>query len=487
MNASLPLNVGQQHSFRQRLWRWHFFAGLIICPFAILLAFTGAIYLFKPQIEHYQERQINALESYVGATTASQKQTLSKSLNALLIKYPNAQFKRLRLNKLGDVTVEYELRHGDGQLITHWVSVNTGEVLASQPKDKQFLQIVKKLHSELLLGNKGSYVVEVAASWLIILIISGVYLWLSKPSHRTVTNQSKYLRVKKLLIPQLRTKKVGVKWRSLHGVVGLWLAFPILILLFTGLPWTQLWGSGFDAAKTLLGWNGPGQEWKVTLQSGLPSNKSSDSQAVAVGQFDGALWSISDDEKTTASTLPSSRYTSAQLVSLDIIANKPEVLALTHPVIVMPPKTHKGVWTVRAMPSKRSERVTLHYDQYTGEDIMRIDFQDHHPVQRFISQGISLHEGALFGGLNQALGVLTAFAVMGISLVGLYMWWLRRPAGSLAAPTKASYPPPKGLLILVFFLGVFLPAAGISFVFIVVLEYLWALLRRASTDKPVEA
>ena len=33
------------------LWRWHFYAGLFVMPFLIVLAITGTIYVFKPQIE----------------------------------------------------------------------------------------------------------------------------------------------------------------------------------------------------------------------------------------------------------------------------------------------------------------------------------------------------------------------------------------------------------------------------------------------------
>lgn len=32
------------------VWRWHFYAGLIVLPFIILLAMTGGIYLFKDEI-----------------------------------------------------------------------------------------------------------------------------------------------------------------------------------------------------------------------------------------------------------------------------------------------------------------------------------------------------------------------------------------------------------------------------------------------------
>lgn len=33
------------------LWRWHFYAGLFVAPFIVILALTGAIYLFNDEIE----------------------------------------------------------------------------------------------------------------------------------------------------------------------------------------------------------------------------------------------------------------------------------------------------------------------------------------------------------------------------------------------------------------------------------------------------
>src|SRR3546814_16166698 len=67
-----------------------------------------------------------------------------------------------------------------------------------------------------------------------------------------------------------------------------------------------------------------------------------------------------------------------------------------------------GVWSVLSMAQDRRDRQTVHYDRWTGEEIMRIRFADYHPVQRLASYGISLHEGALFGWANQALGVVAA-------------------------------------------------------------------------------
>ena len=38
------------------VWRWHFYAGLFCLPFIIVLSLTGAIYLFKPQIDAWLDR-----------------------------------------------------------------------------------------------------------------------------------------------------------------------------------------------------------------------------------------------------------------------------------------------------------------------------------------------------------------------------------------------------------------------------------------------
>ena len=39
-------------SHYQRIWRWHFYAGLFVAPFLILLSLTGILYLYKPQLDN---------------------------------------------------------------------------------------------------------------------------------------------------------------------------------------------------------------------------------------------------------------------------------------------------------------------------------------------------------------------------------------------------------------------------------------------------
>lgn len=452
---------------KQRLWRWHFLAGLVVCPFAILLSITGSIYLFKPQIDNYQEASINALAPVV--EQGSPALASSTHIQALLARHPESHFKRLILAKPGDRSLEIELVNADSEKVICWVDSISGQVLASKNSDQRFMQLVKKLHSELLLGNLGSYVVELMASWLIILVITGLYLWLSKPDNRKAP--------KKLVIPQVSGVAADKKWRSLHGVVGLWFTVPIILLLLSGLPWTQLWGAGFDKVKAMAGWQGPGQVWFVTLQSERP-----DGEALKIPES--SLWEISSDphthhSETAAGDVSSSHPDSLDLSILDVIEHKPQVVAMTPPVQIAPPKPNNGVWTVRSMPGQRSDRETIHFDQYSAQQIQRIGFEDHHPLEQFVSQGVALHEGALFGWLNQLLGLLTALAITCISCFGLYSWWLRKPEVGIGTPDNAHYPQSKRLSVGIVLLAVLLPAAGISFILIYGLEWLGARKGRA--------
>ncbi len=44
--------------------------------------------------------------------------------------------------------------------------------------------LVAHLHGQLLAGRWGSYLVELAASWAIVLILTGLYLWWPRQAER---------------------------------------------------------------------------------------------------------------------------------------------------------------------------------------------------------------------------------------------------------------------------------------------------------------
>ena len=63
-------------SFYNLAWRWHFYAGLFVIPFLILLSVTGIIYLFKPQLDQLMYAELLQVTPAEQAISADQQLAL---------------------------------------------------------------------------------------------------------------------------------------------------------------------------------------------------------------------------------------------------------------------------------------------------------------------------------------------------------------------------------------------------------------------------
>jgi uncharacterized iron-regulated membrane protein len=66
-------------------WRWHFCSGLFVVPFMLMLAITGLVILFQPQIEEIQYRD------RIFVTPQTQTMPVETQLEAVRKAYPNAK------------------------------------------------------------------------------------------------------------------------------------------------------------------------------------------------------------------------------------------------------------------------------------------------------------------------------------------------------------------------------------------------------------
>ena len=448
-------------SLYYRMWRWHFIAGLVVLPFAILLALTGGVYLFKSEVEASIEASINSKSVNHDAAV---ERTADEIVAAAQAKYKSGRFRVLTLpSSKADQTYEVELEVDQARRVL-FIDRSSGEILHDTLKSARVMNVTKNIHGTLLAGNNGSYVVEFMASWMIILILTGVFLhWpRSKPVWRWFIPQ----------IVRLRPREV---WKSIHVTVGAWIGVVILVFLLSGLPWTQLWGDGFDRVSKFAGWDGPGQEWFVTLQS-----EHADHSGHSMPKVDGLnLWERASGDEGEVSLKSSANESARNAISLQSIIRRVEDYKLKHPIEIQPPKGENGVWTVRSMTQYRPDRETVHFDKWNGTEIMHIRFSDYHAVKQITSYGIAFHEGALFGTANQIVGVLAAVGVILLSVTGLLMWWKRRPNGRLGIPPMPSEKRlVSGVILLIVGLSVFLPMVALTLLCVLTFELLAAVCRR---------
>ena len=156
-------------SIYRTIWRWHFYAGLFVIPFVIVLAFSGTFFLFKPQIERWEERSFQQLPSVNGVTAGRQ-------VEAALAAFPGASFHSYRLpERQGDAAMVHVALPGPGAMRDVFVSPQ-GAVLGSFDTEWRVMAIIHRIHGQLLLGTRGSWLVELASSWAIVMLVTGLYL-----------------------------------------------------------------------------------------------------------------------------------------------------------------------------------------------------------------------------------------------------------------------------------------------------------------------
>jgi uncharacterized iron-regulated membrane protein len=411
------------------LWRWHFYAGLFVIPFVLVLALSGTVFLFKPQVDRWEERAFHLLPEADAVTPGRQ-------VEAVLAAFPGAQFHSYRLpDRAGDAAMVHLALPAPGAMRDVFVSPQ-GAVLGSFDPDRRIIAFVRRLHGQLLLGPRGSWLVELAASWAIVMVVTGLYLWW--PRGRGLAG---------VVWPRRRALL-----RDLHAVTGFWVASFALLLLLSGLPWADVWGRAFRAVRVEMGWVQGASDWSVGGRS-----------APAAASTHGGH----DHTAMHAHAAPAVDFT-----ELDGIVAKAATQQLAFPVLVIPPgaprdfegSTSAG-WTLKSDSQNRPLVTTITYDGATGAELARSGFADQHPIDQVIGYGIAWHEGQLFGQVNQAIGVITTAALVTMATTGFLMWRRRRPQGVLGAPPlPQERGKPMFVATVMLLLALFLPLLAASLV-----------------------
>ncbi|UAA38333.1 PepSY domain-containing protein [Paraneptunicella aestuarii] len=407
------------------LWRWHFYAGIFCIPFVIILSISGAIYLFKPQLDGYAESRFVVKET---AQKALPNEQIQAALNAL----PGSRFISYRLPASNTEAVRLTLRH-QGEKWYAYVNPYSLEVMDTLPVTKRLSEWSKELHGELLMGKTGSIFVELAGSWAIVLVCTGLYLWWPRSTKGLAG----------VLYPRLSGGRRQF-WRDLHAVTGIWVSGLALFLLITGLPWTTVWGNGFKSIRSYY-----------SQSISQPATEQS--------------WS----------TDPAQARMEWMAKATDVFDLKPEIyqqanqLNLSAPVELSVSNAKVNQWKAASLDQNRPNRSTAWIDN-NGKVVRTSHFADKSTLDKAINIGIAAHEGQLFGLANQLLGVFTAICLLILSGSGFWLWLKRKPTGALGAPP--SQQTGRFILVSVWVASILLPVVFASLTVVWAIE--WLILSR---------
>ena len=456
------------------VWRWHFYAGLFCIPFVLWLATTGTIFLFKPQIERFLDRPYDHLSIASRAAANAQVQ-------AALAAVPGSTLDSYELPHTSTSAAQILVDKGTQQFRVY-IHPQTLQVLKLDNEDHRLENVVFKLHGELMIGNLGSWMVELAASWAVVMILTGLFLWW--PSNTRGLGG--------VLYPRLR-EGGRTFWKDIHSVTGIYVSFFALFLLFTGLPWAKSWGSYLKAIRHFSAGHAVAQDWTTSSSEAIAARAARTSPDMSgmsnmhdmpgmtgmhhMEGMEGMSSEHAQHDGMHGAHHGSSLTGPNAFVAIDKMVDTVAPLGLANPVLISPPAHAGGDWTAKSDTRDRPLRVDLVLDPKTGAILKRTDFSSKPWLDRVIGTGIAAHEGALFGFANQMVSLFTATGLVTLSLSGFIMWRRRKPEGMLGAPAPTRRVRfSAGLIALMVAFGIYFPFLGGSMILVGLAERL--VLRR---------
>lgn len=430
-------------SFYNLAWRWHFYAGLFVAPFMILLALTGIIYLFKPQLDPLMYGNLLKVEPGHHRISADEQ------LQRIHATYPQGRIKQYLPPADAGRSAQFVVIQ-DGRELNVFIDPYRGNVLGEQDAKLNLQAVARALHGELMIGTVGDRLVELAAGWGVMLVVSGVYLWW--PRGRSSGG---------VLWPRLNARG-RLLWRDLHAVSGFWGSILLLLMLLSGMTWTGFWGKQYAEV-----WNRfPDPMWNNMPKSDVEARSlNSAARQTVPWAVENTPMPMSGDHAEHMQHGAASAGPAAPGIALQQVVDIATARQIEPGYSITLPTTAEGVFTIAVFADDPRNDATLHVDQYTGSVLADVRWQQYGNVARATEMGVMLHEGKLFGPINQIAILLICLMILLGSISGLVMWWKRRPQGSLGVPPlRHDLPRWKSAMLVMLVLAVLFPLVGASLI-----------------------
>ncbi|WP_149179962.1 PepSY domain-containing protein [Streptomyces sp. TRM49041] len=425
---------GTWSALRPLVLRLHFYAGLLIAPFLLVAAVSGLLYALSFQAEKIVYR--HELEVPVGDSVLP----LAEQVDSARRAHPDATVTAVWPSAGAGATTRVLMASPeveDGKSLAVFVDPYTAQVRGTLPGygSSGALPLrtwLAELHRDLHLGEPGRLYSELAASWMWVVALGGLLLWLGR---KRATRRA-------LFLPEggPRSRRRTLSW---HGSVGLWASAGLLGLSATGLTWSTYAGENIASVRERLG--GATPTISATLGGG----------AAAGGEAHEGHGTHHD---------PAAPAGDGTDIGIDRAVEAAREVGVDGRIAVTPPTDGKG-YVVKETDTQYPVRLdATAIDPATGEVLDTLRFADYPLLAKLTRFGIDAHTGVFLGLANQLALAALALALILLVVWGYRMWWLRRPGRPVAPGTWRRVPAPLLLPLAAgtALVGWFVPLLGLS-------------------------
>lgn len=381
-----------KNTFKKIVSKLHLWLGLTIGFFVLVISITGALYVFKDEVQnilrkeyiHHNEQNI-AQKKILPLKVLEQK--VEQQTNE---KYP-LHWIDIPLDKTKSYKFHYYERNPkawnyfDEFVVykTAYVNPFTGKVLAMEDEKNGFFNIVKFIHWSFLLKSEwGTYIVGIPVLIFLIMLITGIILWWPK---------NKKARKQRFWFQWKNVRSWRRKNYDLHSILGFYSSVLALILAITGLFYA------FSFMKIFLYFLFSGGETKYPDFSHIKT------KAPIEMRNAGTLDKIASKVEEL--------YPTASAYSIDL-GNK-------H----LDDHEHSNFEVyVKQLDYSYYIYHQIIFDENSGEVLLNRPHQKKNFGEKFVSANYDIHVGAILGIWGKILAFIVSLICASLPITGFLVW-----------------------------------------------------------------
>ncbi|MGB6244223.1 MAG: PepSY domain-containing protein [Gordonia sp. (in: high G+C Gram-positive bacteria)] len=420
--------------------RLHFYAGVLIAPFLLVAAVTGGLYALSPTAEQFVYRQQLHTDAVGSAKSVAEQVRAAEKVR------PDLRLDAVQpATNPGDTTrvLFADPSLGESERLAVFIDPVTlesrGELVSYGSSGALPLRTwIDRLHRDLHLGDPGRLYSELAASWLWVVALGGLALWVMHVrKRRRATGSGTLLR-------GVAGSRGRGRTVNRHGVIGAWVVVFALFLSATGLTWSKYAGEHVTELRSALSWTTPSVDASLTGAGHAAGGEHADHGSAAMPE-----------------------PTADRVAGVDGAVAIARANGVDGAVEVKVPADAETAFVVsqRRVPWRAStSSIAVDPSRDAVVDVNR--FADWPLAAKLSAWGVQLHMGVLFGLPNQLVLLGVVGALIALIVLGYRAWWQRRRGASFGAPPargalrELPAPAAAALLAASAAVGWFLPLLG---------------------------
>jgi uncharacterized iron-regulated membrane protein len=355
----------KNRNFKNIIRNIHLWLGLATGLVVIIISITGALYIFEEEIREATQKDFR----YV---TLQQKPFIG--LDRVILSFEKLSPKdQLRLIRIEDGSPNATVEITTKKAVVYYFNPYDATLVKKGGED--WLEVVEHIHTSLLLGKTGEFIMNWSVVIFVLMLITGLVLWF--PGQMRLLKQS--LSIKR----KASFKRLNY---DLHNVLGFYASVVLLVTALSGLYFA------FKEVKNT-----------ASFFTGTKLGQGKAIVAVKPVQID---------------SLPvryNKIYTEAKIKYPGAISTSFSLRG-------------KGELRLRMIYPYRWARNqnTFFYEETTGAMIRAKLYKDFNGADLIEATNYDLHTGRLFGLPSKILSFLAALIAVSLPITGFIIWWKKR-------------------------------------------------------------